>query len=60
MPEPAAEPRAAYRHFLAIPTRWMDDDSYGHVRVERGTQRPVDVPVAIRAALSPPVVAPPA
>ena len=20
-----------YRHFLAIPTRWMDNDSYGHV-----------------------------
>jgi acyl-CoA thioester hydrolase len=24
-------PRGAYRHFLAIPTRWMDNDSYGHV-----------------------------
>ena len=24
-------PRGAYRSFLAIPTRWMDDDSYGHV-----------------------------
>lgn len=24
-------PRAAYRHFLAIPTRWLDNDSYGHV-----------------------------
>jgi acyl-CoA thioester hydrolase len=24
-------PRAAYRRFLAIPTRWMDNDSYGHV-----------------------------
>jgi acyl-CoA thioester hydrolase len=23
--------RASYRHFLAIPTRWMDNDSYGHV-----------------------------
>jgi len=23
--------RAAYRHFLAIPTRWMDNDIYGHV-----------------------------
>jgi acyl-CoA thioester hydrolase len=23
--------RAAYRHFLAIPTRWMDNDVYGHV-----------------------------
>ena len=23
--------RGAYRHFLAIPTRWMDNDSYGHV-----------------------------
>ena len=24
-------PRAGYRHFLAIPTRWLDNDSYGHV-----------------------------
>jgi acyl-CoA thioester hydrolase len=24
-------PRAAYRAFLAVPTRWMDNDSYGHV-----------------------------
>jgi acyl-CoA thioester hydrolase len=24
-------PRSAYRHFLAIPTRWMDNDTYGHV-----------------------------
>jgi acyl-CoA thioester hydrolase len=23
--------RAGYRHFLAIPTRWMDNDVYGHV-----------------------------
>ena len=23
--------RADYRHFLEIPTRWMDNDSYGHV-----------------------------
>jgi len=23
--------RATYRHFLAIPTRWMDNDSYGHI-----------------------------
>ena len=23
--------RADYRHFLAIPTRWMDNDSYGHI-----------------------------
>ena len=23
--------RADFRHFLAIPTRWMDNDSYGHV-----------------------------
>ena len=31
-----AEPRTPrparhYRHFLAIPTRWMDNDTYGHV-----------------------------
>lgn len=23
--------RATYRSFLAIPTRWMDNDTYGHV-----------------------------
>jgi acyl-CoA thioester hydrolase len=23
--------RADYRHFLKIPTRWMDNDVYGHV-----------------------------
>ena len=28
---PRPEPRSAYRHFRAIPTRWMDDDVYGHV-----------------------------
>lgn len=27
----AAESRDAYRHFQAIPTRWMDNDVYGHV-----------------------------
>jgi acyl-CoA thioester hydrolase len=25
------ERRADYRHFLSIPTRWMDNDVYGHV-----------------------------
>jgi acyl-CoA thioester hydrolase len=25
------EPRTRYRHFLPIPTRWMDNDVYGHV-----------------------------
>ena len=25
------EIRSAYPHFLAIPTRWMDNDAYGHV-----------------------------
>lgn len=29
MNEPAT--RTAYRRFLAIPTRWMDNDGYGHV-----------------------------
>ncbi|MBQ5965649.1 thioesterase family protein [Massilia sp. ZL223] len=24
-------PRSAFAHFLALPTRWMDNDSYGHV-----------------------------
>jgi acyl-CoA thioester hydrolase len=27
----AAATRADYPHFLAIPTRWMDNDVYGHV-----------------------------
>ena len=27
----AAPRRSAYKHFLAIPTRWMDNDIYGHV-----------------------------
>ncbi|MEP7062305.1 MAG: thioesterase family protein [Betaproteobacteria bacterium] len=26
-----APARAAFRHFLRIPTRWMDNDSYAHV-----------------------------
>jgi acyl-CoA thioester hydrolase len=29
--EGADESRANYRHFLAIPTRWHDNDVYGHV-----------------------------
>src|SRR5436190_24221789 len=28
---PTANPRTAYRHFRAIPTRWMDNDAYGHI-----------------------------
>jgi len=31
MNRPAVLPRSAYRHFLSIPTRWMDNDVYGHV-----------------------------
>lgn len=31
MTDPDRETRAHYRHFLAIPTRWMDNDAYGHV-----------------------------
>ncbi len=27
----AADRRTDYRRFLAIPTRWMDNDTYGHV-----------------------------
>ena len=30
-PAPAPGHRADYRHFLVIPTRWMDNDIYGHV-----------------------------
>ena len=29
--DPLAEVRADYPHRLAIPTRWMDNDMYGHV-----------------------------
>jgi acyl-CoA thioester hydrolase len=28
---PKALPRAHYRHFQGITTRWMDNDAYGHV-----------------------------
>lgn len=28
---PKPDTRAAYRHLRAIPTRWMDNDVYGHV-----------------------------
>lgn len=34
MPVPPSTPvslRQGYRHFIAIPTRWMDNDTYGHV-----------------------------
>jgi acyl-CoA thioester hydrolase len=31
MSRPQAEAREAYRHFLPITTRWMDNDVYGHV-----------------------------
>ncbi len=31
MPEQKPSPRAAYRHFHDITTRWMDNDVYGHV-----------------------------
>jgi acyl-CoA thioester hydrolase len=31
MSRPAPQPRAAYRHFLRITTRWMDNDVYRHV-----------------------------
>lgn len=31
MSRPQAETREAYRHFLPITTRWMDNDVYGHV-----------------------------
>ncbi len=31
MDKPAADSRDAYRHFQVIPTRWMDNDVYGHV-----------------------------
>ena len=31
MSRPTPNQRDAYRHFQSIPTRWMDNDVYGHV-----------------------------
>jgi acyl-CoA thioester hydrolase len=31
MAHPKSAGRAEYRHFLPIPSRWMDNDVYGHV-----------------------------
>lgn len=31
MPEKSSASRGDFRHFMAIPTRWMDNDVYGHV-----------------------------
>jgi acyl-CoA thioester hydrolase len=31
MPSPTPEQRSSYRRFCGIPTRWMDNDVYGHV-----------------------------
>ncbi|MBT9459868.1 MAG: acyl-CoA thioesterase [Burkholderiaceae bacterium] len=28
---PTPEARAAYRHFVPLTTRWMDNDAYGHL-----------------------------
>ena len=30
-PRPEPEPRSAYRRFTSLPTRWADNDVYGHV-----------------------------
>ena len=34
---PVPETRDCFPHFLTIPTRWMDNDIYGHVNNERGS-----------------------
>jgi acyl-CoA thioester hydrolase len=31
MSRPVPEARAAFRHFHPLPTRWLDNDVYGHV-----------------------------
>jgi acyl-CoA thioester hydrolase len=31
MPNATPEARSAYSYFLPVPTRWMDNDAYGHV-----------------------------
>ncbi|UXH79477.1 acyl-CoA thioesterase [Roseateles amylovorans] len=28
---PTPEPRSAFAHFIPVPTRWMDNDLYGHL-----------------------------
>ena len=28
---PSAQPRSHYRRFMALTTRWMDNDAYGHL-----------------------------
>ena len=28
---PTAQPRSVYRRFMALTTRWMDNDAYGHL-----------------------------
>ncbi len=30
-PRPTPQPRDAYRRFQQVPTRWMDNDAYGHI-----------------------------
>ncbi len=29
--KPTSQPRSAYRRFVALGTRWLDNDAYGHV-----------------------------
>lgn len=31
MPDPVSETRADFAHWQTVPTRWMDNDAYGHV-----------------------------
>jgi acyl-CoA thioester hydrolase len=31
MSKPPPPSRSEFRHFLTVPTRWMDNDQYGHV-----------------------------
>ena len=31
MPKPTPHTRSGYKHFLTLPTRWADNDVYGHV-----------------------------
>jgi acyl-CoA thioesterase FadM len=57
-------PLEAYPHRRAIPTRWRDNDVYGHVNnveyysyfvhvfVDRASRRPVAIPDPLRSALA--------
>ena len=61
MDKPAPDRRDQYPHFLVIPTRWMDNDVYGHVNnviylfVLRYSPQPLSDQGALNIETSPPL-----